>query len=96
MVRRGERLLRRHLGEITMPSRGRGCLRTNLEAVSTTPNYISSLPRVQTLQFLLDNDIHVLPYMLNFSLESLKTVKRLVVDNLCKSTQVHCAVNSAN
>ena len=30
VVRRGERPLRRHLGEITMPSRGRGCLRTDL------------------------------------------------------------------
>ena len=35
--------------------------------------------------------------MLNFSLESLKTVKRgwLHVDDLCKSSQVRCAVNSA-
>ena len=48
----------------------------------------------QTLQFLLDNDI--LPYMLNISLESRTTVKRLVVYNLCNSTQEHCAVNSAN
>ena len=38
----GERPLRRHLGEITMPSRGRGCLRTDLEAVGRTPDYISS------------------------------------------------------
>ena len=29
VVRRGERPLRRHLGEITMPSRRRGCLRTD-------------------------------------------------------------------
>ena len=64
MVRRGERPLRRHLGEVTMPSSGRGCLRTDLEAVGRTPDYISSvkvvlvfLPRVQTLHFLLDNDI---------------------------------------
>ena len=42
VVRRGERPLRRHLGEITMPSRGRGCLRTDLEAVDRTPDYISS------------------------------------------------------
>ena len=30
VVRRGERPLRRHLGEVTKPSRGRGCLRTDL------------------------------------------------------------------
>ena len=42
VVRRGERPLRRHLGEITKPSRGRGCLRTDLEAVGRTPDYISS------------------------------------------------------
>ena len=42
VVRRGERSLRRHLGEITKPSRGRGCLRTDLEAVGRTPDYISS------------------------------------------------------
>ena len=42
MVRRGERPLRRHLGEITMPSRERGCLKTNLEAVGRTRDYISS------------------------------------------------------
>ena len=30
VVRRGERLLRRHLGERTKPSRGRGCLRPTL------------------------------------------------------------------
>ena len=42
MVRRGERPLRRHLGEGTKPSRGKGCLRTYLEAVGTTPDYISS------------------------------------------------------
>ena len=42
MVRRGEMPLRRHLGEITKPSRGRGCLRTDLEAVGRTPDYISS------------------------------------------------------
>ena len=36
VVRRGERLLRKHLGEVTKPSRGRGCLRT------ATPDYISS------------------------------------------------------
>ena len=41
-------------------------------------------------------DKNILPYMLNVLLESLKTVKRLVVDNLCKSSQVRCAVNSAN
>ena len=34
--------------------------------------------------------------MLNFSLESLKTVNQLVVDVLCKSSQVRRAVNSAN
>ena len=33
VVRRGERPLRRHLGEVNKPSRGRGCLRTDLEAV---------------------------------------------------------------
>ena len=32
VVRRGERLLRRHLAEVTKPSKGRGCLRTDLEA----------------------------------------------------------------
>ena len=42
MVRRGERPLSRHLGKITMPSRGRGCLRTDVEAVGRTPDYISS------------------------------------------------------
>ena len=42
VVRRGERLLRRHLGDITKPSRERGCLRTDLEAVGRTPDYISS------------------------------------------------------
>ena len=42
VVRRGERPLIRHLGEITMPSRGRGCLKTDLEAVGRTPDYISS------------------------------------------------------
>ena len=36
MVRRGERPLRRHLEEITMPSRGRGCLRTDLEELQIT------------------------------------------------------------
>ena len=41
VVRRGERPLRRHLGEITMSSRGRGCL-SDLEAVDRTPDYISS------------------------------------------------------
>ena len=41
VVRRGERPLRRRLGEITKPSRGRGCLRTDLEAVGRTPDYIS-------------------------------------------------------
>ena len=39
---------------------------------------------------------YILSYMLNVSLESLKTVKWLVVDNLCKSSQLRCAVNSAN
>ena len=29
VVRRGERPLRRHLGEVTKPGRGRGCLRTD-------------------------------------------------------------------
>ena len=57
---------------------------------------MQTLPRVQTLQFLLDNDIHVLPCMLNVLLESLKTVKLLVVDVLYKSSQMRCAVNSAN
>ena len=38
-VRRGERPLRRHLGEVTKPSWGRGCLRT---AFGRTPDYISS------------------------------------------------------
>ena len=33
VVRRGERPLRRHLGEETKSSRGRGCLRTYLEVV---------------------------------------------------------------
>ena len=33
VVRRGERVLRRHLGEVTKPRSGRGCLRTDLEAV---------------------------------------------------------------
>ena len=33
MVRRGERPLRRHLGEITKPGRGSGCLRTDLVLV---------------------------------------------------------------
>ena len=42
MVRRGERPLRRHLGAVTKSSRGRGCLRTHLEAVGRTPDYISS------------------------------------------------------
>ena len=42
VVRRGERPLRRHLGEVTKPNRGRGCLRTGLEAVGRTPDYISS------------------------------------------------------
>ena len=42
MVRRGERPSRRHLGEVTKPSRGSGCLRTDLEAVGRTPDYISS------------------------------------------------------
>ena len=42
VVRRGKRPLRRHLGEITMPSRRRSCLRTDLEAVDRTPDYISS------------------------------------------------------
>ena len=40
VVRRGERPLRRHLGEVTMPSSGRGFLRT--DAVGRTPDYISS------------------------------------------------------
>ena len=33
MVRRGERPLRRHLGEVTKPSSGSGCLRTDLVLV---------------------------------------------------------------
>ena len=37
VVRRRERPLRRHLGEVTKPSRGRGCLRTNCEE---TADYI--------------------------------------------------------
>ena len=37
MVRRGERPLRRHLGAVTKSSRGRGCLRTDLEAFGRTP-----------------------------------------------------------
>ena len=41
-VRRGERLLRTHLREVTKPSRGSSCLRTGLEAVGRTPDYISS------------------------------------------------------
>ena len=45
------------------------------------------------LTILFDNDIC---YMLNVSLESLETVKWLVVDDLCKSSQVCCAVNSVN
>ena len=36
VVRRGERLLRRHFREVTKSSRGRGCLRTDLEAVGRT------------------------------------------------------------
>ena len=40
MVRRGERPLRRHLGAVTKSSRGRGCLRTDIEAVGRTPDYI--------------------------------------------------------
>ena len=36
MVRRGERPLRRHLGAVTKSSRGRGCLRTDLEVVGRT------------------------------------------------------------
>ena len=40
MVRRGERPLRRHFREVTKSSRGRGCLRTDLEAVGRTPDYI--------------------------------------------------------
>ena len=39
VVKRGERLLRRHFGEVAKPSKGRGCLRTDLEG---TPDYISS------------------------------------------------------
>ena len=38
VVRRGERPLIIHLGEITMPSRGRGCLKPTFR----TPDYISS------------------------------------------------------
>ena len=41
VVRRGKRPLTGHLGEVTKPSRGRGCLRTGLEAVGRTPDYIS-------------------------------------------------------
>ena len=49
------------------PSRGRGCLKTDLEAVGRTADYISSgqggfrvtqtLPRVQTFQFMFDSNI---------------------------------------
>ena len=39
MLRRGERSLRRHLGEET---KLRGCLRTHLEAVGRTRDYISN------------------------------------------------------
>ena len=42
VVRRGERPLRRHLRSDYAYSRGRGCLRTDLEAVGRTPDYISS------------------------------------------------------
>ena len=44
VVRRGERPLRRHLGEVTklINSKGRGCLRTNFEVVGRSPDYISS------------------------------------------------------
>ena len=43
VVRRGERPLRRHLGEVTklINSKGRG-LRTNFEVVGRSPDYISS------------------------------------------------------
>ena len=101
VVRRGERPLRRHLGEITMPSRGErlfenrpgGCMLVELQIRSAVVKVVTyTLPWVlQTLQFLFNKR-----YMLNFSLQSLKTVKRLVVDDLCKSSQVRCAVNSDN
>ena len=81
-----ERLLRKHLGEVTKPSRGRGCLRT------ATPDYISS-GQAKVIKcyvnFTAGADLtisDILSYMLKFSLESLKTVKLLVVDNLCKSS----------
>ena len=45
MVRRGERPLRRHLRDVTKSSRGRGCLRTDLETVGRTPDYISCSQR---------------------------------------------------
>ena len=38
VVMRGERPLRRHLGEITKASKGRGSLRADLEAVGRTPD----------------------------------------------------------
>ena len=39
VVRRGERLLRTYFGEVAKPSKGRGCLRTDVEG---TPDYVSS------------------------------------------------------
>ena len=42
VVRRGERPSRRQYGEVTKPSKERGCLRTDLEAIGRTPDYISS------------------------------------------------------
>ena len=96
MVRRGERPLRRHLGEVTKPSRRRGCLRTYLEAVGRKLQITSAVVKVVLVLRKLChgcrpyNFCYIMIYALH---ESLKTVKRLVVDDLCKSSQVRCAVN---
>ena len=44
MVRRGERPLRRHLGAVTKSSRGRGCLRTDLEVLHVARRAIEKTP----------------------------------------------------
>ena len=46
VVRRGERPLRRHLGEETKSSRGRGCLRTDLEVVGIELQITSAVIKV--------------------------------------------------
>ena len=75
MVRRGERLLKRHLREVTKPIRGRGCLRTDLEAVGRI-QVTSAVVKVDLVLRKLyhwcrpyNNDIHAF-----ISLESLNTV----------------------